>query len=103
MLTAPRDMFAPGSGWSLLVQRNTVDVAHRTLRAVRARWETPYVLRCRQRVGRWLSDPIAGIAILLGGLVFITLLLVAFEQWLHAPLPNPGTVNLPLIGMLAYY
>jgi signal transduction histidine kinase/GAF domain-containing protein len=57
----------------------------------------------RKRLGRWLNDPLAGVAILLGGLAVITLVLLAFEKVLGAPLPNPGTLYLPLIGMLAYH
>jgi signal transduction histidine kinase/GAF domain-containing protein len=51
----------------------------------------------------WTNDPRAGVSVLLGGLMIITLVLVASDQLLGAPLPNPGTLYLPLIGMLAYH
>ncbi|MFI5272415.1 MAG: ATP-binding protein [Ktedonobacterales bacterium] len=72
-------------------------------RTAQARWNAPLALAWRKRLAAWTNDPLAGIAVLLGGLVIITLVLALFNVLLGAQLPNPGTLYLPLIGMLAYH
>ncbi|HEV2238477.1 MAG TPA: hypothetical protein VGR57_17600, partial [Ktedonobacterales bacterium] len=105
---------APGIGAALVLRaRMTVvlsrltakatALAQRGWRAGRSRWSSPSILTWRARLARWTDDLFAGIVILVGGVVGITLMLLGCNRWLGASLPNPGTLYLPLIGMLIYH
>lgn len=65
-------------------------------------WESPRGLRVRRQSSQWLEDPRAGSAVLIGGIIFFTLLIAVLDKLL-VPLPNPGMVYLPLVAMLAYH
>lgn len=65
-------------------------------------WSAPWSRGARQRVAQWLGEPRAGVALLLLGTAFVTLLVLAIDR-LIVSLPNPGVLYLPLIAMLAYH
>jgi signal transduction histidine kinase len=65
-------------------------------------WGQTQWLLWRGRVLPWLARPQAGSFVLLAGVVGLTLL-VALVDRLVVPLPDPGLIYLPLIGMLAYH
>jgi signal transduction histidine kinase/GAF domain-containing protein len=56
----------------------------------------------RHMVAELETHPLAGLAVLAGGTLLSTLLILAIG-WALAPLPNPGIVYLPLVAMLAYH
>ena len=72
-------------------------------RFAEAYWQSSVIRAWRRRVLRWTNDPLAGVVALIGGLVAVTLVVLGLNVLLGAPLPNPGTLYLPLVAMLAYH
>ncbi len=74
----------------------------RVLSASTALWDSPQGLLWRERGTRWRAHPLSGLVVLLAGGVLATGVALALIT-LGVPLPSPGAIYLPLIGMLAYY
>jgi two-component system phosphate regulon sensor histidine kinase PhoR len=83
--------------------------AHRATRRKVAQWIAPgwaWVVagtrEGRRRLALWQGWPAAGVALLLFGTAFLTLLVLVIDR-LVVQLPNPGVIYMPLLAMLAYH
>src|SRR5579859_7954672 len=93
--------------WLAQARERGVKVARtrmqRVQRSAQAYWHSPGMQVWRHRSMVWARDPLAGATVLVSGLVVVTLLVAGLNLVLGTPLPNPGTLYLPLIAMLAYH
>ncbi len=69
--------------------------------AARRAWESPEVVRLRRLTLAARRAPWSGAVVIVGGAVFITLLILVLERMTH--LPNRGVMYLPVVAFIAYH
>lgn len=84
------------------------NIAHRLARSAQtvrrsalALWDAPALLRLRRLMLDARRAPWSGVAVIVAGIVFTTLFILALDQ--IAYLPNHGIIYLPVVAFIAYY